>query len=104
MSWAVLPSGGVAVPQPDDETLLAIRVQPRAKRTEVVGEREGVVVIRVNAPPVDGKANAAVCKLVAKRVGVPRGAVTVVRGESSRDKTLRIAGATPGAVRRALLG
>ena len=51
-------------------TDLAIRVQPRAKRTEVAGERDGAVVIRVSAPPVDGKANEAVCKLIAERLGV----------------------------------
>jgi uncharacterized protein len=83
---------------------LAIRVQPRAKRTEVAGEREGAIVIRTIAPPVDGKANAAVCKLIAKRVGVPAGAVRVVRGETARDKVVRVDGATAAEVRAALLG
>jgi uncharacterized protein len=83
---------------------LAIRVQPRAKRTEVVGEREGVIVIRTNAPPVDGKANQAVCKLIAKRVGVPAGAVSIVRGQSGRDKVVRVEGPDADAVRAALLG
>ncbi|HEX4735583.1 MAG TPA: DUF167 domain-containing protein [Thermoleophilaceae bacterium] len=71
---------------------LAIRVQPRAKRTEVAGEREGAVVIKVNAPPVDGRANAAVCKLIAQRLGVPARDVRVVRGEKARDKVVRIEG------------
>jgi uncharacterized protein (TIGR00251 family) len=64
---------------------LAIRVQPRAKRTEIAGERGGAIVIRVNAPPVDGRANQAVCRLIAKRLGVAAGGVRVVRGESARD-------------------
>ena len=84
--------------------LLAVRVQPRAKRDEVVGERGDAVVIRVAAPPVDGKANVALCRFVAARVGVPRGAVSVVRGESSRDKLLRVEGVESDAVRAALLG
>jgi uncharacterized protein (TIGR00251 family) len=86
------------------EALLAVRVQPRAKRDEVVGERAGAVVIRVSAPPVDGKANAALCRFVAARAGVPRSAVTVVRGESARDKLLRVEGIDAEALRGVLLG
>lgn len=82
---------------------LAIRVQPRAKRSEVAGERGGAVVIRVSAPPVDGKANEAVCRLIAERVGVPRSAVRVVRGESSRDKVVRIDGLSADEARTVLL-
>lgn len=82
---------------------LAIRVQPRAKRTEVAGERAGAVVIRVSAPPVDGKANEAVCKLIADRLNVPKSAVAIVRGESSRDKLVRIEGLSADEVRTSLL-
>jgi uncharacterized protein len=82
---------------------LVIRVQPRAKRTEVAGERGDAVVIRVNSPPVDGRANEAVCRLIAKRLVVPRTAVRIVRGESARDKLVRIDGFTAGEARTALL-
>lgn len=84
--------------------LLPVRVRPRSRRTEVAGERDGAVVIRVSAPPVEGRANAAVCRLVAERAGVPRGAVTVERGAGGRDKLLRVEGIEPDALRRALLG
>jgi len=84
-------------------TDLAIRVQPRAKRTEVAGEREGAVVIRVNAPPIEGKANEAVCRLIARRLGVPRSAVQIVRGASGRDKLVRVDGVSAERVRAALL-
>jgi hypothetical protein len=87
-----------------DHALLAVRVQPRAKRTEVVGERDGVVVVRVAAPPVDGKANAALCRFVATRAGVPRSAVSVARGEGARDKLLRVEGVSAPTLRAALLG
>lgn len=50
------------------------------------------MLVRVTAPPVEGKANAAACKVVAAALGVPKGAVTVVRGHSSRDKQLAIEG------------
>ncbi len=89
---------------PDAEALLSVRVQPRAKRTEVVGERSGAVVIRVAAPPVDGKANAALCRFLAERAGVPKGAVAVVRGEGTRDKLVRVSGRSTAELRAALLG
>jgi uncharacterized protein len=82
---------------------LAIRVQPRAKRTEIAGERGGAVVIRVAAPPVDGKANEAVRRLIAQRLGVPRSAVEIVRGESVRDKLVRIEGLSADEARTRLL-
>jgi uncharacterized protein len=82
---------------------LAIRVQPRAKRTEIAGERGGAVVVRVAAPPVDGKANDAVRRLIAQRLGVPRSAVEIVRGESARDKLVRIEGLSADEARTRLL-
>jgi uncharacterized protein (TIGR00251 family) len=82
---------------------IAIRLQPRAKREEVVGVRGAAIVIRVTAPPVDGKANAALCALVARRVGVAPSRVAVVRGQTSRDKVVRVEGVTAEAVRDALL-
>jgi uncharacterized protein len=81
---------------------IAVRVQPRASRDEIAGERAGVLVLRVKAPPVDGRANAAACRLVAKRVGVPPSHVKVVRGESARDKLLEIEGRDEDALRRTL--
>jgi uncharacterized protein len=83
---------------------LLVRLQPRARRDEVVGERAGAIVIRVTAPPVDGKANAALCAFVARAAGVPPSRVSVVRGHASRDKTVRVEGAEEMALRRALLG
>ena len=82
---------------------LAIRVQPRAKRTEVAGERDGAVVIRVSAPPVDGRANEAVCRLIAERLGVPKSAVQVVRGHTGRDKQVRVDGVSADQIRHRLL-
>ncbi|HSF04400.1 MAG TPA: DUF167 domain-containing protein [Methylomirabilota bacterium] len=81
-------------------TLLRVRVQPRASRDEIVGWRaDEVLGVRVTAAPVDGQANAAVTGLVAAKLGVPRSAVTVARGERGRDKLLRVAGLTPVEIR-----
>ena len=71
---------------------LSVRLQPRARRNEIVGWRDGVLLVRVTAPPVDGKANAALCKLLAKRLGVAPSTVAVIRGSSARDKLLRCDG------------
>lgn len=79
---------------------LRVRVSPRSGGEGVVAASDGVPVVRVTAAPVDGKANAAVCRVVAKELGLPKSAVRVVSGESARVKTLEIEGATPEAVER----
>lgn len=65
---------------------------PRAARDEIVGWQEGVLRVRVSAPPVDSKANDALEKLLAKALGVPKVAVGIVSGAKSRDKTVLIDG------------
>lgn len=85
---------------PDAE--LTVRLQPRARRNAIVDERDGVLRVTVAAAPVDGQANAALCKLIAKRARVARGRVTVVRGERSRDKVVRVEGLGTAEVRAAL--
>lgn len=83
---------------------LALRVQPRAGRNEIAGERAGALLVRVTAPPLDGKANAAVRRLIAKRLGVPPSRVSIVRGESSRDKVVQVDGIDDPDLRRRALG
>jgi uncharacterized protein (TIGR00251 family) len=82
---------------------LEIRLQPRGGRDHVMGERDGAVLIRIAAPPVDGKANQALIAFVAKTLGLPKGAVTIIRGETSRNKVIRVDGRSPADVRAALL-
>ena len=84
-------------------TGVEIRLQPRGGRDAVVGERDGAVLIRISAPPVDGKANAALIAFVAKRLGVPKGSVTIIRGETSRNKVIRVEDHAPADVRAVLL-
>ncbi len=64
--------------------------------------RGDALVIRVTAPPVDGRANAALCALVAKRAGVPKSAVDVVSGATARDKVLEVRGVDEATLREAL--
>lgn len=71
--------------------LLLIRVIPRSKHNLVGGERDGRLIVRTTAAPVDGSANKAVIALVAAHFGLPKRTVELVSGERSRNKTLRIA-------------
>ena len=71
---------------------LAIRVQPGAKRSEVVGLVGSELKVRVAAPPVDGKANQALGRFLASELGVGKRAVEIVRGERSRSKVVRVTG------------
>jgi len=77
-----------------DGWLLSVRVQPGASRTEVVGEYGEQLRIRLQAPPVDGKANVALERYVADELGLPRARVRVLRGQSSRSKVLLVSPVT----------
>jgi uncharacterized protein (TIGR00251 family) len=93
------------MPEPRDEELLRVRVQPRAARAAVGQWRaDGTLTLRVTAPPVEGRANAAVGALLAAALGVPASAVRVVHGERGRDKLVRVTGLTPAEIRRRLEG
>ena len=81
---------------------LIVRLQPRASRSELAGFRDGVLVARVTAAPVDGKANAALCKLVARAAGIAPNRVSVVRGATARSKVVRVEGIDEAALRAAL--
>ena len=76
-----------------------VHVQPRASRSEIVGLHGEALKVRLQAPPVDGAANESLVALLADRLGVPKRAVRVVGGATSRSKTVEIQGSTEAAVR-----
>ena len=78
---------------------MRIRVQPLAKRTEVVGMRADALVVRVAAAPRKGAANKALCRFLAKTLGVRGSEVTIVSGERARDKIIHFASLSAGEVR-----
>ena len=78
-----------------------MRVVPRASRSEIVGLHDGALKIRIAAPPVEGAANNELVRFLAKKLSVPRSAVTLASEANSRSKTIRIANA--GAAARAQL-
>ena len=69
---------------------LAIKVVPRSKRTAIEGPRDGRLVVRVTAPPVDGAANDAAIEALADALHVPRRALRIVSGATSRNKTIEV--------------
>lgn len=75
--------------------VLELLVQPRASRTRVLGEHDGRLKIALAAPPVEGEANAALVEFLAGALGVRKAAVTILRGETGRRKTVRVCGTTP---------
>ena len=86
----------------DGRLTLTLHIQPGAKKTEVAGEHGDALKIRLAAPPVDGKANAALLAFIAERLGVSRSAVTLKSGQTSRRKVVEVDGASVEVVR--LLG
>ena len=81
---------------------ITVRVQARARRNELAGTRDGLLIVRVTAPALDGRANRAVRRLLAERVGVAAGKVEIVRGEHYREKVMRIEGVEQAAVEAAI--
>jgi uncharacterized protein (TIGR00251 family) len=69
---------------------LQLAVSPNAKRTAADGLHDGCLRVRLNAPPVDGKANDALLAWLARELGLPRRAITLLRGESARRKTVQL--------------
>jgi uncharacterized protein (TIGR00251 family) len=83
---------------------VAIRVAPRASRDAIVGVLDGALKVALTAPPVEGAANDALVRLLAKALGVPKGAVRLVQGERSRDKVVEIAGVDEATVHALIAG
>ena len=80
----------------------AIRVQPRSSRAGIDGAHGDAVRVRVHAPPVDGAANEAVIEVLASALGVPKRAVTIVSGATSRNKIVEVGGVSAEELRKRL--
>ena len=83
MSWITPASGGC---------VLTVKACPRASRTEIAGLDADWVRVRIQAPPVDGKANAELTAFFAKRLGLPKRAVEILSGDASRLKRIKLHG------------
>jgi uncharacterized protein (TIGR00251 family) len=85
-----------------DQSKIAVRVRAGAHRDEVVGALDGVLHVRVAAPAHEGRANRALCRLLAKRLAVAPSRVMIVRGQRSREKLVEVNGIDQATVDRAL--
>ena len=75
-----------------------VRVVPRASRSEIVGEADGALRVRIAAPPVNGAANDELVRVLARALGVPRSAVAITAGQTSRLKRVAVSGLAPEAL------
>ena len=94
--WCSAIPGGVRI---------AVQVMPNAKKTEVVGVQDESVKIRLQAPALEGRANEALIRYLAQRLGVPKSAITLTHGQTNKRKLLEVAvpGLSPEQVQQVLL-
>ena len=85
-----------------DGAILTVKVIPRAGKTAITGTRDNTLLIRLAAAPVDGAANATLLSLLADALGVPKRQVTILSGEKSRTKHVKVMGVTAEVVRQRL--
>lgn len=79
-------------------TVVEVRVIPRAAKSSLAGQRDGALLVRLAAPPVDGQANAVLVAFLAAALGVPRRTVSIVHGDKARQKRVLVTGLTPADV------
>jgi len=103
-----MPAGregpALQVRESGDGISFAVRVKPRASRDAIEGTRDGALVVRLTAPPVEGAANAALARLLGRALGVAPSAVRIVGGATSRTKRVAVSGVGLAAAREALAG
>jgi hypothetical protein len=94
--WCSAIPGGVRI---------AVQITPNAKKTEVIGVLEDALKLKLQAQPIEGRANEALVKYLSKVLAVPRSAVVITHGQTSKRKLIEVAGdLTPEGVERVLLG
>jgi uncharacterized protein len=86
-----------------DALRFEVHARPRAKKSRVLGVREGKLDVSLAAPPVDGAANAELIQTLAKALGVPKSAVAIVRGETGRAKLVEVYGVAEDELRARLI-
>ncbi|HXT64977.1 MAG TPA: DUF167 domain-containing protein [Pyrinomonadaceae bacterium] len=87
----------------DGALTFAVVVVPRASRSEIVGEHDGALRVRIAAPPVDGAANGELQRLLAKILKLPQNAVEIIAGSNSKRKIVRISGAVAAKLEKLVL-
>lgn len=88
----------------DGGVIFAVRVVPRASKSEIAGEYDKALKVRIASPPVDGAANAELTRFLARSFGVPRSAVEILSGHTAKAKQIRISGLTAAELRDRIAG
>jgi uncharacterized protein len=87
----------------DGAVVITVRVIPRASKSGVAGTRGEALLVRLRAAPIAGAANAELIEVLGRALGVPKRSISIVSGESSREKRVRVAGVDPTAVASRLI-
>ncbi len=82
----------------DDALIFSVRVIPRSSQSEIVGEYNGALKVKLNAPPVGGAANLELIKLLAREFGVSKSQIAIVSGQTSKLKAMKISGVNKNAL------
>jgi len=84
----------------DGKLTLKVQVVPRASRSEIVGEQNGALRVRIAAPPVEGAANEELVKMLSRELKISRGSIAIIAGKRSKLKHLRVTGVDPNVLDR----
>jgi uncharacterized protein len=76
----------------EDWLIFTVRVVPRASRTEIIGEYDGALKVKLNSPPVDGEANKELIRLLAKTFAVSQNEIQIISGQTSKTKQVKVFG------------
>ena len=88
----------INIKENDGGITITVRVIPRSSKTEILGEHDGAVKVKLSSPPVEGAANDELVRLLAKEFGISRSAVNIISGQTSKTKRVRISGTTASQV------
>jgi len=86
------------------ETLIKVYLQPKSSKNEIVGPYRDGIKVKVTAPPIEGKANEALIRFLAKEFGISPSCVEILKGHHSREKTLKISGVVDQDLVKKILG
>jgi len=94
----------IEINETKDSVIIRVRVIPRSSQSEIVGEHDGALKIKLKAPPVDGAANRELIKLFSRHFKISKDRFEIVSGELSKTKRLRLLGINIDQARKLLKG
>jgi uncharacterized protein (TIGR00251 family) len=89
----------MSVRETENGTIITVKVVPNSSRNEISSDSEGRVTVRLTSPPVEGRANKGLLKILGKKLGIAPSCITIVKGQGSREKTVHISGLDQDQVR-----